>query len=238
MICKRCNQEGEPHNIDGHLCVPCVKAENSRVSFLRTQNHNWLEVAAEADLQPWERQPAETDHEWNVWLHYRDAYPGKRPSYKGVAEELITTVNAVRKIGSRWTFPARLQAWAKHIDEITLVQRQQEILDMNKQHVDMAVRLNEKISKAIDLIDPFSVSPREISSLIKTATELERKGRMDQVVVGTGIIADDNPELNKTQIKSDDIGEIMKILSTAGVMGDYGVKQTVTTEVVVKGDVT
>lgn len=207
------------------------------MSFYRTQNANWLEIAAEAELQPWERQPAETDHEWAVWLRYRDVYPSKRPSYRQVAEDLTTSVDAVRKIGSRWTFPARLQAWAKYVDELTMVKRQQEILDMNKQHVDMAVRLNEKISKAIDMIDPYSVSPREISSLIKTATELERKGRLDQVVPGTGLnSADENPDLKKGQVKADDMAEIIKILTGAGVLGDYGVKQTVTTEVVVRGD--
>ena len=48
--------------------------------------------------------------------------------------------------------------------------------------------------------------------------------------------SDENPDLKKTQVKTSDIGEIIKILGTAGVMGDFGVKQTTTTEVVVKGE--
>lgn len=236
MICRRCNQEKEPHKTSPHLCIDCVKAENNRVSFLRTQNADWTEIAAEADIDLWERQPAETDYEWSVWLRYRDAYPGKRPSYRGVSEELNTSVDAVKKVGNRWTFPARLQAWSRFMDNKILLKRQEEILTMNQHHVDMAVRLNSKISTAIDNIDPYEVSAKEIGSLIKTATELERKGRLDQVVPGTGIAHTDvNTELKDTEVKDTEVEEILKILGKAGVLGNFGVRQT-TTEVVVKGD--
>jgi hypothetical protein len=225
-----------PSNTDRHLCDECVKAENNRVAFYRNHNFNWMEAAKEADLQLWERQPTETDHEYNVWLHYRDAYPGKRPTYRGVAEEINTSIGAVRKIANRWHFPTRLQAWAKHVDEITLQQRTQEILDMNKKHVDMAVKLNEKIQKAIDLIDPYALSPKDINSLFKTAAELERKARLDQVPQVNLSVDDENPALKKMDVKSDSIKEILQVLGGAGVLGNFGVKQTVTTEVVVKGD--
>lgn len=235
MICGRCSVEKEPSVHNPHICEECAKAENNRVSHFRRQNVDWVEVAKEADLQLWERQPGETDHEYNVWLCYRDAYPGKRPSYRGVAEDLNTTVNAVRKIASRWTFTTRLQAWAKHVDEITLAQRREEILAMNKKHVDMAATLNDKLAKAIENIDPYSLSPRELNSLMKTATELERKGRLDQSGDASGLqLGDDNPDLKDADVKTSDINEIVKILGAAGVLGNAGVRQTVTTEVVVK----
>jgi hypothetical protein len=138
MLCRRCLQESEPHAANAHLCDACVKAEDNRVAHFRQHNYNWVEVAQEAELELWERQPGETDHEYNVWLRYRDAYPGKKPSYRGVAEELVTTYGAVHKIGSRWSFPARLQAWAKYVDNLILTQRRQEILDMNQKHIKMA----------------------------------------------------------------------------------------------------
>lgn len=236
IVCRRCSLTKPPHATSRHLCDDCAKAEDNRVSFFRQHNFNWLDVAKEADLELWERQPAETDHEYNVWLHYRDAYPGKRPSYRGVAEELCTSVNAVRKIATRWAFPTRLQAWAKHVDEITLQQRKQEILDMNKKHVDMATRLNDKLSKAIDMLDPYSISPRELNSLFKTAAELERKARIDTPAETGVTLLDDNPSLKKTDIKTENITEILTVLGKAGVLDNIGVRQTVTTEVVVKSD--
>lgn len=237
LICRRCNQDKEPHKTSQHLCVDCVKAEDNRVAYYRQHNFDWQEVAKEAGLELWERQPAETDHEYHIWLAYRDAYPGKRPSYKDVAEQLNTSVNAVRKIATRWTFPARLQAWAKYCDEITLAQRRQEILDMNKRHVDMALTLTEKLQRAIKRIDPDELTPREINALFKTATELERKARLDQPPTADLTIVDDsNPDLRKTNVKTENISEVVDILAKAGVLGNFGVRQTVTTEVVVKDD--
>lgn len=238
ITCRRCSQVKPPHKENRHLCEDCVKAENSRVSYYRQHNFNWMDVAKEADLELWERQPGETDWEYKVWLCYRDAYPGKRPSYRDVAEQLGTTLNAVRKIAQRWTFPTRLQAWAKHVDEITLKQREQEILEMNKRHVEMAKALNDKIQKAIENIDPYELSPREIGTLMKTATELERKARLDQVPKSSADLGvdDTNPELKKVDIKTENISEILSILGKAGVLNNIGVRQTVTTEVVVKDE--
>jgi hypothetical protein len=236
ITCKRCSQVKPPHKTSRHLCDDCVKAEDSRVSFFRQHNASWIEAAKDAELDLWERQPGETDHEYSVWLRYRDAYPGKRPSYKDVAEELSTSINAVRKIGGRWSFPARLQAWAKHVDEITLAQRHQEILGMNQTHISMAQKLNEKLQKAIDLLDPYALSPKDLNSLFKTAAELERKARLDQPTTPVVIAEDDNPNLKKMNVKSENISEILGILGKAGVLSNFGVKQTVTTEVVVRDD--
>lgn len=96
--CSRCGQEKTPHKTNTHLCEDCVKAENNRVSYYRYHNFNWIDVAKEAELELWERQPAETDREWQIWLAYRDIYPSKRPSYRQVAEQLGTTVSVVKKV--------------------------------------------------------------------------------------------------------------------------------------------
>lgn len=237
--CVRCGQLKEAHESNTHLCVDCVKAENNRVSFYRQHNYNWIDAAKEADLNIWERQPNETDREYQVWLAYRDAYPSVRPSYRTVAEQLGTTVNVVKKVGQRWSFVARLQAWAKHCDEITTAQRKQEILDMNKKHISMADKLNEKLSTAIDNIDAYSLKPSEIQGLLKLSAELERKIRIEDTVdTSTALMLDDsNPEIKKSPTKTEDLTEVLDILSKAGLLGGtIGVKKTTTTEIVVKED--
>lgn len=233
--CKRCSLNKPPNKNNRHLCDECVRAENNRISHYRNLNYNWMEVSKEAELELWERQPGETDHEWNVWLHYRDAYPGKKPSYRQVAEEITTSVAAVRKIGNRWSFPTRIQAWAKYIDDLTLKQRQEEVIAMNKRHIDMADAINSKLEAAIMNIDPSTLSPNEIKGLYKTATEIERKARLDQPDMRGSLVDDENPDLKKTDIKTSDISSILGILQQAGVM-NAGVRQTVTTEVVTRDD--
>ncbi|NLI59434.1 MAG: hypothetical protein GX387_13180 [Clostridium sp.] len=234
--CRRCGQEKTPHKTNKHLCEDCVKAENNRVAHYRRHNFNWIDVAKEAELELWERQPAETDREWQVWLAYRDIYPSKRPSYRQVAEQLGTTVAVVKKVGARWDFPVRLQAWAKYVDNLTLQQRQQEILDMNKKHIEMATALNEKLATAINAIDPYELTPRDIKGLLQLSAELERKARLHNPDVLRPELADENPYLKESPTKTEDLKEVLDILVKANVFKAIGVRQTKTTEIVVKED--
>jgi ribosomal protein L32 len=216
--CKRCGQEKLPHKNNPHLCVECAKAEQNRISYFRQHNNNWMQIAKEAGLELWERQPGETDREWQVWLAYRDAYPSIKPTYRKVAEQLGTTINVVKKVGQRWNFPLRLQAWAKHVDELTQRQREKEIVEMNKRHIEMATKLQEKIQTAINNINPHVLEPKDIKSLFQLSAELERKARLDKTEVSPVKIGDNNPELKKIETDANSLGEVIKILQGAGLV--------------------
>lgn len=241
--CGRSNVQVANSPKNKHICLDCEKAENSRYSMMRRHQPDWPEIAKASGLELWEQQPNETQWEYSVWLAYRDSYPGKKPSYGDVAKQLNTTYDAVKMIAMRWTFNVRLQEWMRYCDEITLTQRRNEILDMNKEHVAMAARLRQKLSEAIDNIDVYALKPADINSLFKTAAELERKARVDTIAqeeLRNDLVKDNsNPELQKTQTKTEDLGEVVKILMKAGVLGDVtqaGIRQTTTTEIVVRDD--
>lgn len=234
--CGRCGQEKIPHKLNAHLCDDCVKLENNRIAYQRHHNFNWMDVAKEADLELWERQPAETDREWQVWLAYRDIYPSKRPSYRQVAEQLGTTISVVKKVGGRWDFSTRLQAWAKYVDELTMQQRRDEIVEMNKTHIDMATTLNNKLAIAIEKINPASLEPKDIRGLLQLSADLERKARLDAPDLQGPGLADDNPELKESPTKTEDLTEVLEILGKAGIFNTIGIKRTETTEIVVRED--
>lgn len=233
--CPKCGQYKHAHHIDQHLCVDCVKAENNRITYYRQHQDDWINNAKENGLDLWVQQPGETQWEFTVWTAYRDSYPGKKPTYSDVAKQLNTTYTSVRKIAQRWSFPVRMQAWMKYCDDITLMQRRQEILDMNKAHVDMAASLRSKLSTAIDLLDPTALKPGEIASLARLANEMERKARIDTIAqedMRRELMTDtENPELKKATTKQSDLSEVVGILLKAGALGDItqiGVKQTET----------
>lgn len=242
VVCPRCSRAGvEMDSGNPHLCVDCVKAENSRYSYLRQHQEDWMEIAAASGLQVWEQQPRETQWEFTVWTAYRDAYPGKRPSYGDVAVQLSTTRGVVGKIAQRWTFQARMQAWIAECDRVTLAQRRQEMLDMNAGYIDISKTLREKLTTAVDSIVPELLKPGEIATLLKTAAELERKAQVDNVsqreLMGDLNKDAENPNLKKGMTKKDDLGDVVKILAEAGVLGSItqiGVRQTTTTEVLAK----
>ena len=245
--CPRCGQYKPAHHIDQHLCIDCVKAENNRLTYYRQHQEDWINNAKDNGIELWAQQPGETQWEFTVWTAYRDSYPGKKPTYSDVARQLNTTYASVKKIAQRWSFPVRMQAWMKYCDDVTLMQRRKEILDMNKAHVDMAARLRAKLSTAIDMIDPAALKPGEVASLARLAGDMERKAHIDTIAqeeMRRELLTDtENPELKKAPTKQSDLSEVVGILLKAGALGDItqiGVKQTetktTTTQVVVQDD--
>lgn len=235
--CPRCSTRGHADRRNPHICSSCAKAENN-LYMHRRRNHDWVAAAVEVGLELWKQQPEETQWEYTVWLAYRDSYPGKKPSYRSVAEQLTTTVNAVMKIAQRWSFQMRMQAWMRHCDDITLLQRRSEILDMNKAHITMATKLREKLETAIDNLEPIMIGPKEIVSLAKLSSELERKARIDALAQEDHIRAlttdSDNPALRNNATPPSEMNEVLQILVKTGALGKItgiGVRETKTTEI-------
>lgn len=239
--CRRCDQEKIADDRDKHLCVDCAKAERNRYSHLRKNQGNWMEIAEEAGIDVWRQQPGETQHEYTIWSIFRDSYPGRKLTYGEVAERAGTTLSFVKSVAQRWSFQARMQAWMTECDRITMLQRRDEILHMNKEHIDMAQRLRDKMSMAIDNIDPAFVKPSEIGQLMRVATELERTARVDEMAqeeMRNDMLrgGDENPELKKSPTKTSDLSEVISILAASGALGQLGYRETVTKELVVKED--
>lgn len=240
ITCRQCGQQKEPSRSTPHWCADCEKAYNNRISYNRRHQANWMEIAKDSGIELWERQPEETQLEWTIWQAYRDSYPGKKPTYRDVLEVVDTSLAFVKQTAVRWSFQIRMQAWITYCDQLTLAQRRQEVLDMNKAHIDMAQRLRDKLSDAIDMLDPRELRPGDLNSLMKTVAELEKKARVDTMaqesMQSEGFIDHENPELKRNPTKSSDLSEVVSILLQAGALGDIttiGVKETKTTQVVV-----
>lgn len=244
ITCRQCGQQKIASRHTPGWCEDCEKAYNNRYSYLRSVNDGWQDVARDSGLEIWEHQPQETQLEWSIWQAYRDSYPGAKPSYKSVACKIGTTYDFVKKVARRWDFQVRMQAWISECDRITIAQRRQEVLDMNKSHIDMARKLRDKLSAAIDLVDPAALKPSELNSLLKTVTDLEKKASLDNVdqelalreAAGALMSDKENPGIKVSQTKHDDLGAVINILAQAGVLGDIthvGVRKTETTEMIV-----
>lgn len=235
--CPKCGCRKPAHHVNTHICIDCSHAIDNRLTYYR-QHSDWMAEAREQGLDVWLQQPGETQWEYTVWVAYRDSYPGKKPSYGDVAEQLQTTYSSVRGIAQRWSFQARMQVWMAECDRITMLQRRDEILSMNKQHIEMAASLRQKLAVAIDAIIPESLKPGEIASLMKMSAELERKARTDSVAqeeMRTALLSDQgSADLKKTQTKQGDLAEVVQILLKAGALGEItkiGIRETKTTEV-------
>lgn len=237
--CPKCGQEKPADARDKHLCIDCAKAETSRYLYYRQHQGDWMEAAKDAGVDVWLQQPGETQWEYTIWCAYRDSYPGKKPSYSQVAEKLCTTRGVVAKVAQRWSFQARMQLWMAECDRITMQQRREAMLSMNRDQISMAEKLRGKLSTAIEAIVPGALKPREIATLAKVANDLERTARIDEMAQEE-LIRDmsrgtENPNLKKSPTKADDLGEVIQILTKAGALGavtQIGVRETTTREIV------
>ena len=241
ITCRQCGQQKPASRRTPGWCIDCERAYNNRYSYQRQNNGDWPEIARENGIALWERQPGETQLEWSIWQAYRDSYPGAKPTYKGVAEKVGSTYDFVKSVASRWSYNMRMQAWIAECDRITVSQRRQEVLSMNADHIAMAAKLRAKMHKAIDNIDPYELKPSELSGLLKTMADLERKAQTDSMAIeqmqSEGFVDADNPNIKKSPTKQQDLGEVLNILLKAGALGDVtqiGVRKTETTEVVVR----
>lgn len=226
--CQRCGEtdENERSVVDGLYCSSCARSDAQNTTVARKTNSGWQELAAELGLELYERQPEETDTEWRIWDAYRSAYPLKLPSFTELAKRTGYSVKTVVDAAARWSFKVRLIAWARVTDADIQQKRIESVRAMNVRQLEMSQRLQEKISDAIDFIDPQTLKPNEVANLFKMATELERKvvTFVDEQVSSTVTEAGKkNTELTKPA----DIAEIVEILTKTGSLkGKVGIEQT------------
>lgn len=215
------------------MCVDCyVKISNRNTELARWGNQNWREAAEAAGVRLYEQLPNETPFEYRRFCVYRDLYPSTRPTVKEAARLLNEPYATVLGTSSRWHWHDRLQEWINECDRITLEQRRQEMLDMNKRHIELARIADSKVRAALESMDPRTMKPSEVNSLIKTMAQLERESRVDtiaqeelrsQITHGS-----DNPELKKSPTKVDEMGDVLNVLLQAGVLdsASIGLKTT------------
>lgn len=236
MLCVRCNQETGSAELN--VCQTCRDAEKNRKALQKkSANNDWLVIAEENEIPLYVQQPEELDDEYMLWLSFRDMYPHKKPTIRGASDACQVSYSRAKEIAAKWDWPIRLQAWGKHCNELAQQARAKKIVDMNTTHISMAQTLQNKLKTAIDNIDPYSLSPKDINSLMKTAAEIERKAFYDDTEEWkpeTSTVA--NKELKESTTKKEDLSEVMGILMSAGLLQGKKVGVEQTTRVIVDGE--
>lgn len=230
--CKKCGTHLNRSSGNPDLCGACYKLQVSSSALQRRSNANWTDIAAECGLALHERQPEETDIEWLIWDRYRAHYPMKLPTWSELAAECNVSVATVMKASQRWSFKVRMQAWARYTDDGLSESRIAAIHEMNERQTTMALTLQNKLQQAINNLDPLLLKPSEITSLMKAATELERRIKEATPEKVEGTMADTSVK-QKALTKAEDIGEVVDILTKTGMLPHaLAVEQTTTTRIV------
>lgn len=223
--CAHCGRTGVIRSRSNkHMCVECERAWHNRMHALRDTNRDWMTIAKQAGLELWERQPGETQWEYEIWQCYRDQYPQQKPSLADVARTLALPRNVVNTVATRWQYVTRLQSWIRSVDIKLVNDRRQAIADMHTAHLDLARKMSEKASEALKYLDASTMSAKDITSMLRTMVDIENKARLDQLQNDEKLAevnsAAENPNLKTVESKQSDLGEIIGVLASAGVLGD------------------
>lgn len=223
--CAHCGRTGVIRSRSNkHMCVECERAWHNRMHALRDTNRDWMTIAKQAGLELWERQPGETQWEYEIWQCYRDQYPQQKPSLADVARTLALPRNVVNTVATRWQYVTRLQSWIRSVDIKLVNDRRQAIADMHTAHLDLARKMSEKASEALKYLDASTMSAKDITSMLRTMVDIENKARLDQLQNDEKLAevnsAAENPNLKTVESKQSDLGEIVGVLAAAGVLGD------------------
>lgn len=243
--CRRCQSTNVPASKGNPLiCIQCERALNDRYALERRDNDSWQELAAQQGVELWERQPNETQTEWMIWQTYCSYYPGRVPPYSQIAKELSVSLSMVTQSAQRWNYKVRLLSWSRYADAITISTRVDNVKAMNDKRIEMAQRIDDKISKAIDIIDVGTLKPNELVSLLKLSNEMERQAQTYVAEAVPNNVVETKTS-DQRQTKKEDVTDILDILGKAGLMelispSAMGVRQVTTTttetQVIVKGE--
>jgi hypothetical protein len=126
------------------------------------------------NLQPWDRQPGETARMYDLFLMYRDLPTQERTAQK-VAEKAKFGQQYVHRLCHKNHWVPRVKAWQDHQQRI----EDEEMIAARKAHVrrvaKLGLALQEAGAKKLPTLRRKLCQPRDITQVIRTGAELERK---------------------------------------------------------------
>lgn len=125
----------------------------------------------------WERQDGETPKAYAAFCVYRDLGPDRSMAKTG--ETLGKSQGLMEEWSAKYEWVKRAAAWDEEQDRVARKAQMDEIIKMRKRHARIAQTALEKVSTALDNIDPKNISNSDIARLMDTASKLERLSRGD-----------------------------------------------------------
>lgn len=146
--------------------------------------------------KPWERQDGETPKAFEAFCEYRDLGPNRSIAKTG--QKLGKNLTTLSEWSSKYDWVKRVAAWDVEQDRIAREAQIKEIVAMRKRHAKIAERALEKVTEALETINPQEMTHADMTRFMDVASKLERISRGD---VGDVIEERDGGEaINPVQI--------------------------------------
>lgn len=138
------------------------------------------------DVEPWERQPMESQVGWEAFRVYRDLDP---PRYMRRVKEhfdaigRVRTMDAYRRLSHRWRWRERVAAYDLHMDRVRQKAREDEVRAMEQRHARIAMAGLTKVAQRLlgnpeHGIEPVDMNSVDFSQLANAASAFARLERV------------------------------------------------------------
>ena len=121
---------------------------------------------------PWDRQKGESEKAFEVFVIYRDM--GAERSITAVSKQLSKSRQLIVRWEAKYQWQERVLCYDKYLDKKAREEVEKDRKDMIKRHIGIAKTLQGKALTALANKDLDDMSIKEIRSVLKMATELER----------------------------------------------------------------
>jgi len=132
-------------------------------------------MATTTAINPWERQPKETDVAFEAFAVYRDMGPER--SVSKVAKKCSKNASLLNRWSSTHSWVSRSAAFDNEVDRRMREDLIKGVTTMRKKHVDIANAMIAKAVSALKILTAEEMSMRDITLAVDVAAKLERLSR-------------------------------------------------------------
>ena len=129
-----------------------------------------------SDAKPWERQDGESAKAYQAFCKYLDM--GEKRSIRAVAQQLGKSATLMARWSSTWHWPDRVAEYEADRRQ-AYKKAQNDAEKMAKRHINIALKMQEKALAALNATKPEYIQVRDMITLLREATKLERDSRVD-----------------------------------------------------------
>ncbi len=133
--------------------------------------------------QPWERQEGEGAKPYEAFLIYLEM--GADRSLRAVGQKLGKSRALMERWSSAYSWTERCHAWDNYLQREAKKAAVAEVRAMNKRHIQMAVKLQDAAMQALTDKGSEIITEKNLASIVKLATDLERGSREAEVEATT-----------------------------------------------------
>lgn len=200
-------------------------------------------------IEPWTRQPGETDRAWELFKFYRDLGPAR--TYRQVSDHFDLSHDSIK---TNYVYPNdwrnRAAAFDTHMDRIYQLQRAEAVKEMAERHAAQIVEALEALNAPFEVLKERLKDPQFVEDLEKKTPEkllnlAAKSGRLIPQLMAAERLSRDAPTTiaevrgevtHKHELNRDQLAEIFAGLEAAGAFderrGDSAAQDAIEAEII------